>query len=243
MTLDAAEIDLSKTFEMGQGYVALSRLRSLDGLKLLGFNIKSLLLDEWVQRIDQRFIELSFEHAKAFELFDESMLAKIYDAFIHACGGTTNPEVITANQKYRALKKQGVLGQKTKAQNQTKAGQTLTNGLTSTVNETYELVQQKMDLDKIAAKRSLAVSTIINHVADIGKIMGADAIQDYRPDDETITKIEGAIRDLDSQGEFADGIKIRPIFDKLRETYTYNEIRLALAYIETSKMDADYDTK
>lgn len=89
MTLDAAEIDLSKTFEMGQGYVALSRLRSLDGLKLLGFNIKSLLLDEWVQRIDQRFIELSFEHAKAFELFDESMLAKIYDAFIHACGGTT----------------------------------------------------------------------------------------------------------------------------------------------------------
>lgn len=243
MTLDAAEIDLSKTFEMGQGYVALSRLRSLDGLKLLGFNVKSLLLDEWVQRIDQRFIELSSEHAKAFEVFDESMLDEIYKAFIHACGGTTNPEVIASNQKFRALKKQGALSQKTKAQNQAKAGQIQANGLTSTVNETYQLIQQKLDLEEIAAKRSLAVSTIIGHVADIGKIMGTDAIQDYRPDDETITKIEGAIRDLDAQGEFADGIKIRPIFDELRETYTYNEIRLALAYIETSKMDADRDTK
>lgn len=145
--------------------------------------------------------------------------------------------------KISSAQKQGALSQKTKAQNQAKAGQIQANGLTSTVNETYELVQQKLDLDEIAAKRSLSVSTIIGHVADIGKIMGTDAIQDYRPDDEMITEIEGAICDLDARGEFADGIKIRPIFDELRETYTYNEIRLALAYIETSKMDADRDTK
>jgi ATP-dependent DNA helicase PIF1 len=38
MSLDAAEIDLSKSFVPGMGYVALSRVRTLSGLKLMGLN-------------------------------------------------------------------------------------------------------------------------------------------------------------------------------------------------------------
>lgn len=52
MTLDAAEIDLSKAFEPGHGYVALSRIRDLNGLKLLGFNDIALEVDRSVLAAD-----------------------------------------------------------------------------------------------------------------------------------------------------------------------------------------------
>ncbi len=55
MTLEAAEIDLSHTFEKGQGYVALSRLKSLNGLRLKGFNEQALELDSLAIKADRRF--------------------------------------------------------------------------------------------------------------------------------------------------------------------------------------------
>lgn len=44
MSLDGAEIDLSKSFTPGMGYVALSRVRSLDGLYLTGINAMAMQL-------------------------------------------------------------------------------------------------------------------------------------------------------------------------------------------------------
>jgi ATP-dependent exoDNAse (exonuclease V) alpha subunit len=53
MSLDCAEIDLSKTFEYGMGYVALSRVRSLAGLKLLGLNDMALKVNEKMIKFDE----------------------------------------------------------------------------------------------------------------------------------------------------------------------------------------------
>lgn len=66
LTLDSAEIDLTSTFECGQGYVALSRLRSIEGLRLLGMNSLSLKLDPLARRADTRFRELSDQLAREY---------------------------------------------------------------------------------------------------------------------------------------------------------------------------------
>ena len=55
MSLDLTEIDLSKSFEYGMGYVALSRVRSLEGLSLIGFNQKALQVDPKVTQLDKDF--------------------------------------------------------------------------------------------------------------------------------------------------------------------------------------------
>jgi len=59
MTLEMAEIDLSKAFGYGMGYVALSRLTSLKGLYLLGINEMAYKLDPQVFIYDKELLRLS----------------------------------------------------------------------------------------------------------------------------------------------------------------------------------------
>lgn len=59
MTLDAVEMDLSKCFEPGMGYVALSRVRSLLGMRLLGMNNLALRINREVLEFDKELQSLS----------------------------------------------------------------------------------------------------------------------------------------------------------------------------------------
>lgn len=57
MTLDEAVIDVSHVFECGQAYVAISRVRSLEGVHLQGFLTKKFLaVDEDVMEMDKAFL-------------------------------------------------------------------------------------------------------------------------------------------------------------------------------------------
>lgn len=59
MSLDSAIVDLSKSFTPGMGYVALSRVRSLDGLFLSGINAMALTLHPDIHAFDKTLCEQS----------------------------------------------------------------------------------------------------------------------------------------------------------------------------------------
>lgn len=59
MTLDGAEIDLSKAFIEGQGYVGLSRVKSLEHLYIKGLNQRSLQVSRRAQQIDRELRRMS----------------------------------------------------------------------------------------------------------------------------------------------------------------------------------------
>ena len=68
MSMDAAAIDLSRAFEYGQGYVALSRVRTLDGLQLLGWSESAMQVHPQVLNIDRSFKEQSEADRKSTRL-------------------------------------------------------------------------------------------------------------------------------------------------------------------------------
>jgi ATP-dependent DNA helicase PIF1 len=83
MSLDAAVIDLSRAFEFGQGYVALSRLRSLSGLHLLGLNERALHVHPRAVEKDAEFRAAS-KTARGAASGDASSLAGRQAAFLES---------------------------------------------------------------------------------------------------------------------------------------------------------------
>ena len=65
MSLDSAEIDLSRAFTPGMGYVALSRVRSLDGVFLRGINNTALAMHPEIFSFDESLKEASRELANS----------------------------------------------------------------------------------------------------------------------------------------------------------------------------------
>lgn len=84
MSLDAAVIDLSNAFEYGQGYVALSRVKTLDGLYLLGLNDRALEVHPEVMEQDAAFRELSDAAAAKFEAMSQKELEQMHERFVRA---------------------------------------------------------------------------------------------------------------------------------------------------------------
>jgi hypothetical protein len=95
MSMDAAVMDLSSVFEYGQGYVALSRVRRLDGLYLLGCNEHALKVHPQILKRDSVFQEESEKAQKTFGAISAEEIKKMHKNFILALGGQWKEERVS----------------------------------------------------------------------------------------------------------------------------------------------------
>ncbi len=97
MSLDAAEIDLSRAFTPGMGYVALSRVRSIDGLYLQGLNAMALAMHPHMDSFDANLRQRSNQLAEATtDIADEVPVAALTKAPV-----TTDPALFEKLKRWR----------------------------------------------------------------------------------------------------------------------------------------------
>ncbi len=106
MSLDSAEIDLSKTFAYGMGYVALSRVRTLSGVRLVGFNQRALEVDPLAYKIDLELQDESNKNVTLFGKLTKSAQEKLENDFILRMGGKVFAVKKTKKEKVKKAKKE-----------------------------------------------------------------------------------------------------------------------------------------
>jgi ATP-dependent exoDNAse (exonuclease V) alpha subunit len=203
MTLDSAEIDLSKTFERGQGYVALSRLKNIENLKLIGLNEMALKVDSLAAKADIRFQELSAKIDAELTLDELELLAT---AFIRDNGGLLDKKEIQKNKKK--------LKEKTTKKDTTYA-------------TTLAYLKQKKSLERIAEERGLSAGTIAGHLIKICKDYPKEDLSFYKPKLGIMRKVKKAY-DKQPKGK---PISLKAIYEELESKIDYDDIKLAIAFI------------
>jgi ATP-dependent DNA helicase PIF1 len=174
MTLDAAEIDLSKTFAPGQGYVALSRVRSIEGIFLVGLNDRALQVSSEVLSADGLFRKRSQAARERLVGIDLGTLEKKTNSFILRVGGSIDEGVIEKNKIEIADGR--------------------VNIKVPTVDITRGMLEKKMTVTEIAKKRSLKEETIVTHIEKILASANPIDIAHLKPDDETFDIIRAFFR-------------------------------------------------
>lgn len=106
MTLDAAEIDLSKSFVEGMGYVALSRVRTLGGLRLLGLNKMALQVNEAVLNMDKELKNSSMNVIEELEMIDLAEKIKRKNEFLKTITPPEEKKSLSTHEETKFLVEQ-----------------------------------------------------------------------------------------------------------------------------------------
>jgi len=203
MSMDAAEIDLSKSFVPGQGYVALSRLRTLEGLSLLGINDMAFEVHPEVSRLDKHLLSESLKWEQVLKRFSDGKMEKMHNDFVLKCGGTLDEEEIEKNAK------------KEKAEPEKRI---------PTHEKTLALINKGLTLKEIAKERGQVLGTIISHLEKMKELDINVDINRFQPKAGDLNKIKEAFKKTGDA-------KLAPVHKKLKGEYTYEELRLAKLFL------------
>ncbi len=197
MSLDAAVMDLRQVFEYGQGYVALSRVRTLSGLHLLGVNRRTFEVHPEILKVDRDFRTSSEYSEVLFGDMDKEELAAMQRNFLTAIGGTVSPI-----QKKETPKK----AEKGK-----------------TTDHTLELVRQKKPLAMIARARSVTVGTILSHLE---KLVAAQELQFSDLQYLLDAALVRALPEIEETFEKLDTTLLSPVHHHYKGKYSFDKLRL-----------------
>lgn len=211
MSLDAAVIDLSRVFEYGMGYVALSRVRSFDGLNLNGLSLDALNVNPKVIKYDAKLKQASQQAAtRLSKLKKKELETRINTRIIELDG------LVDADKASEIITKLKVSGKKSLK---------LPSYLA-----TKNLLESGLSLEEVAEQRGVKIGTVINHLI---QIIGEDEnaklkLKRFKPK-------SAQLRDIKKAKKLAGNEKLGSIkyqLDKLGNNLSFDEIRLSLVWIE-----------
>jgi len=231
MTLDAAEIDLTRTFEPGQGYVALSRIKSIEGLRLMGINDMALRVDPLILKIDDRMKSASKRAQEKIEKLPTEQLAENFDNHIEKSGGTIKAEEIKEEKKKlkkeKKQKKEDIKSGKIKVEKK----ETIPNYI-----KTRDLIKKSKNISELVENRGMTEETVIRHLKILREQEPGFDIGKFRPEDDVFEMVAEAVEDLKSENNKENlnekgELKLKPIFDALDEEVSYTDIKLSLLFL------------
>lgn len=202
MTLDAAEIDLSDAFEPGMGYVALSRVRALSGLMLMGLNEMALRVHPKILAYDERLKELSrAARAELTRLSDEELQKQHDTALISRFKGTRDKEIVKKVKKDKERKKK-----------------------IPTHFITAEFLEKQTPLAAIAKERGLTIGTILSHME---KLKGARQLPDILYLKKDIKDFEIIFTAFQKSSDGA----LTPIFKRFDGGHSFDALKLVRLFL------------
>mgnify|MGYP001560166937 FL=1 len=201
MSMDAAIMDLSKAFEYGQGYVALSRVRRLSGVYLTGLNERALEVHPEILEKDRDFRAASDAARSAFAAMPETETIDMQKKFVKAMGGA----FVDPSTKHQAPNPK----QNTKT------------NLPGRLAETLQTVRDAKSLRDAVKARGLVASTIVKHLEELAKV-GKLARADFAH----LVSDLGVIDEIHEALATAGNDRLSPVFHALGGRYSFETIRL-----------------